>query len=231
MTWHNLTYLAIDVFSLAGPLAWGFTRFSGFNAKWRAFLPGLLGLAALFLIWDAWFTAKGIWGFSEAFHLPFLFFGMPLEEWLFFVCIPFACLFIHDCVKRLPSWHPSEKWARSFFMALSVGLLSVAAFHTDRMYSVTAFGLAGVFSLAIGLGALKHSTGHFTITFLFHCIPFFIVNGILTGIPIVVYDDSQNLGMRMGSIPVEDLAYSLSLIGLNVLFYEYLLAKTSRTPN
>ncbi len=65
----------------------------------------------------------------------------------------------------------------------------------------------------------------FYITFLFMLIPFFIVNGILTGTGIegniVWYNDEENLGIRLGTIPIEDTVYAFSMILMNLsLFYK-----------
>jgi hypothetical protein len=47
-------------------------------------------------------------------------------------------------------------------------------------------------------------------------IPFFIVNGILTGAttpePIVWYSEAHIIGLRMISIPFEDLYYNYALL-------------------
>jgi lycopene cyclase domain-containing protein len=60
--------------------------------------------------------------------------------------------------------------------------------------------------------------------YLFLLIPFFIVNGILTGTgleaPIVWYNNQENLGVRLLTIPIEDTFYGFELIVLNVFFYE-----------
>jgi len=47
---------------------------------------------------------------------------------------------------------------------------------------------------------------------LIHLIPFFAVNGVLTALPIVWYNNSENLNVRLGSVPVEDAFYSLLLL-------------------
>jgi lycopene cyclase domain-containing protein len=41
----------------------------------------------------------------------------------------------------------------------------------------------------------------------------------------VRYNDSENLGIRIGSIPVEDVFFGLELILLNLLFYLHFLKK------
>ena len=57
-------------------------------------------------------------------------------------------------------------------------------------------------------------------------LPFFIVNGILTGTgldsPVVWYNDNENLGLRVLTIPVEDIFYGMELIFLNLLIYQKL---------
>jgi lycopene cyclase domain-containing protein len=229
------TYLAINLFSLAGPLAYGFTRHSGFNARWRAWAPALVVTATLYIAWDIAFTAWGVWGFNFTYHLGLSLFGLPIEEMLFFLCIPFACLFLHDVAERMSLLHMPSHWARKIWMAIGLGCLLVALFHYSHMYTVSAFGLAGTFSVALSLGwlpPLLGREGHFALTYAIHLIPFFLVNGLLTSLPVVVYNDAENLGLRIGSIPADDAIYSLGLIGLNVFLYEWrLVSLKSRGEN
>ena len=64
--------------------------------------------------------------------------------------------------------------------------------------------------------------------------PFFLVNGILTGSglpePIVWYNDAENFGLRLGTIPVEDAIYNLGML-LTVVFVGELIQRTRKTKS
>jgi lycopene cyclase domain-containing protein len=49
----------------------------------------------------------------------------------------------------------------------------------------------------------------------------FIVNGYLTWRPIVIYNEAKMLGIRLFTIPAEDFLFGFTLIGLNLIIWEY----------
>jgi lycopene cyclase domain-containing protein len=54
-------------------------------------------------------------------------------------------------------------------------------------------------------------------------LPFFLfVNGILTGLPVVIYSSHAITGIRVISIPIEDFAYLFALITPTIALYEFL---------
>jgi lycopene cyclase domain-containing protein len=63
--------------------------------------------------------------------------------------------------------------------------------------------------------------GRFYLAYLITLIPFYMINGVLTWLPVVIYNPIEIMGFRVGTIPFEDHFYSLSLFLINVLFYEY----------
>jgi lycopene cyclase domain-containing protein len=62
------------------------------------------------------------------------------------------------------------------------------------------------------------------ISFLIILVPFFIVDAILTGTfieeEVVWYNNSEIIGIRLLTVPVEDIGYAFSLILLNLLLTE-----------
>ena len=180
----------------------------------------------VFIPWDVIFTINGVWGFNSDYFLGFEIFSLPLEEWLFFICIPFACVFTHYA---LLLYFPNLKLNKVATKAISISLVLIlfilALANYDKWYTLVNF------SLAIPLTWLVYKYNpqllqHFFLTFLVMLIPFFIVNGVLTGSwidnQVVWYNDAENLGIRMGTIPVEDSIYAYSMILMNLFFFEYL---------
>ena len=186
---------------------------------------GAIGISMIpFIIWDIGFTENGFWGFNSAYLLGIYWGGLPIEEWLFFVTIPYACTFTHIAITRLS---PTLKLSTHGVHRVSITLLIVFGvlilLNWDKWYTLIDTTLCFVI---LGIAYLTNPAilRRFYFTFLFMLIPFFIVNGVLTGTgieeEIVWYNDLENLGIRMGTIPVEDLIYAFSLILLNLLFID-----------
>jgi lycopene cyclase domain-containing protein len=53
----------------------------------------------------------------------------------------------------------------------------------------------------------------------------FLVNGYLTGTAIVIYNPRFYLGLRLGSIPLEDFFFGFSMVTLSIVFWEYFKAR------
>jgi|TARA_B100000497_G_scaffold49538_1_gene57089 lycopene cyclase domain-containing protein len=184
---------------------------------------------AVFIPWDVIFTINGIWGFNPDYFLNTKILSLPLEEWLFFICIPFACVFTHYALLLyFPKMKLGENSSKSIAVGLMLTLVFVLIFNYDKWYTLVNFSLA----IPLTLIVLKYNPKllqHFFLTFLVMLIPFFIVNGVLTGSwienQVVWYNNAENLGIRMGTIPIEDSIYAYSMILMSLFFFELLSSR------
>lgn len=219
---QSYTYLCIDLLCILIPFIASFYKPSPFYRLWKPFFIANLFVAIPFIIWDIIFTKLGIWGFNPAYLTGYYLFNLPIEEVLFFICIPYACTFTYCAIKYLfPNLTiPRIKYLLSLFFILFSLLLIIIGFN--KSYSL----VTGLITLSLVSYLLYKNinTNYIYITYL--CIlPFFLIsNGLLTGSflsePIVWYNNSENLGLRIGTIPVEDFFYAFSLITLTILIFE-----------
>lgn len=228
------TYLLVNLLSMLFPFLFSFHPRLRFSRHFGPVFTAITAIALPFLVWDHFFTAAGNWSFSPRHTLGPHLFALPLEEVLFFFCIPFACLFIYHVLKvtktrlPLPEAGPRAALFPAAVGALALGLLLLAALHLERAYTAWVFSLSGL-ALLLGLRIwTRERWSFFLAAYLFHLIPFFLVNGILTSLPVVSYNDAENLGIRIYTIPVEDMAYSFLLLFGNMALYEFLLERRRR---
>lgn len=226
------TYLWINLLSMSLPLLLSFEPRFSFYKKFDAVFVAILPVAAFFIAWDVWFTEMGVWGFNPMHLSGFELLNLPIEEWLFFISIPFASLFTYEVV----NYHfPQDVLKRSAQSALIIfaSLLIITGFiHLGRWYTAVTFLLTGTYILLNIFVFKPRYLGQFLIAYLLILIPFLVVNGILTGsyIPeeVVYYNNQENLGIRIFTIPVEDSIYGMLLILMNINVFEWALQRQGK---
>lgn len=226
----NNLYLILNIGSILIPFIFSFHPKILFYKKWTPFIISTSIMMIFFIIWDILFVINGIWGFNEQYLLGLNLLNLPIEEWLFFICIPYACVFTHESlIKFFPNLALTKKATSVVFVLLLVILIIGVINYYARWYTLINFLYLLLLMIIVFLKKRRVLSKIF-ITFLFILIPFFLVNGILTGSfieqPIVWYNDMENMGVRIGSIPVEDLFYAFSML-LTVIFLMELQQKES----
>ncbi|MCH4551014.1 lycopene cyclase domain-containing protein [Aestuariibaculum lutulentum] len=213
-------YLLLNLGSLSVPFLFSFHPKLKFYKHWKGLLLGILAGMLLFIPWDVFFTINQYWGFNPTYYLGKTIFGLPIEEWLFFICIPYACVFTHYALLYyFPNLKLKKRTTKLISYLLIFLFFAVTIYNTDKWYTLINFGVATILTTVI-ITKSPDILQSYLLTFLVMLIPFFIVNGILTGSfihnEVVWYNDHENLGIRMFTIPVEDSVYAFSLILLNL---------------
>lgn len=209
-------YLWLNIGSFIVPFLFSFHPRLQFYKKWKSLAMGILIMMAVFIPWDILFTQNGFWGFNEAYTTGYSFLSLPIEEWLFFICIPYACLFTHYSILALfPNLSLAKQTVEIIYVTLLVILIITLWYYYDRWYTLVNFSY-GIIVLGLVYNYKKQLLQVFFPTYLVILIPFFIVNGVLTGTGIdgqvVWYNNTENLGLRMLTIPVEDVIYNLGML-------------------
>ncbi len=219
-------YLTVNLASIIIPFLASFYPRVPFYKKWKWVWPAILIPAIPFLIWDEYFSRLGVWGFNPEYLTGIYIGSLPLEEVLFFICIPYACVFTYFALNHLIKRDLLCLSHEIISSILIVFLFIAGVYFIEKAYTATTFILLACFIAYLVLKKRARFLGRFYVSFLAILIPFFIVNGILTGSfiagEVVWYDNSENLGIRLGTIPLEDVFYGMLLLMMNVTLYELL---------
>ncbi len=223
------TYLLVNFFTIIVPFIFSFHPKLKFHKTWKAFFPAVIGTGLFFLVWDAYFTSLGVWGFNKTYILDVYLQGLPLEEILFFFCIPYACVFTYHCLNLWLKDRHNDK--------LITPILIFVFLITSVLLFNNAYTLFAFLTLAVLLMIAKYlfKVGWLIKFYLIYGIllfPFLIVNGVLTGTglenPVVWYNEQEIIGWRILTIPFEDIFYGMAMVLMNLLIYKRLLVGSSK---
>ncbi len=217
----NYLYLIIELSAFIIPFVFSFDKRLRFYKHAKSLFVSTLVVALLFISFDIYFTSTGVWGFNSSFHSSLTILKLPIEEWLFFIAIPYASIFTHYClVSYLPAFCLSDKVARAITFTLLLFFCFLIFMVYSKAYTLYILLLL-IATLLISLFDKAKLINRFYLTFLVIMIPFALVNGFLTGSffdnVIVWYNNNEILGIRLLTFPVEDIGYAFSLIFLNIL--------------
>ena len=211
-------YLTIDVASLVFPFLFSFHPRIKFYKEWKFYLPSMLLTALLFIVWDEWFTRINVWGFNPKYLLGIYVGHLPLEEILFFLFIPYCLSFMFHCLPLGIKIGEENSRIKYFNWGIAILIFIIGIISIHQWYTGFTFISTSIFLSTILLLDKKNNFPwkQFWLTYLLGLIPFIIVNGLLTSLPIVTYNNVENLGIRITTIPVEDSVYNLLLFLCNI---------------
>lgn len=215
------TYLFLDIVTIIGPLVLSFDKKVAFYQSWKSFVLSMLPVSLFYILWDIYFTKTGVWKFNVPFLTNNFYFKLPLEEYIFFIVVPYACLFIYACLKAyFPQY---SKKGGQWFIPLFILSIGFTIIYFDKIYTAMTFGLLSVvlgYLIYFEKQLLEKIGTHLFLSWVVALIPMAYVNGILTSKPVLIYNNSENCGFRIGTIPFEDFFYNLLFMVLMIVIFE-----------
>jgi len=217
MIWE---YLIFNLVVVAGPVALSFERGVHYVNRWKYAFMAIALVLIPFIVWDALVTGRH-WWFNHQYIIGMRIAGLPIEEWLFFICVPFSVLFVWEIFSRKTGNPISDnlKFIKKVFLFFP--LPGILLFLLGKEYtglSLISLGLVGLLDLWLSTEILarKNTYLYLGIIFLLNLL----FNGYLTGRPVVLYGESYQLGIRIITIPIEDFIYGFSMLLFNTILFE-----------
>lgn len=223
------SYLIINIASISIPFLWSFEPKVRFINYFRSVLWGILVMSLIFIPWDIVYTRLGVWGFNDSYLTGLNLFGLPVEEWLFFFCIPYSSIFTHEVLKYYIPRNPLDGKDIWITPVLVIILSLILIFNWSNYYTGFVSLSAIIVILFFQYGMKKVDMSRIYFSYLLVLVPFFIVNGILTGTglnePIVWYNEDHFMGIRIGTIPLEDTIYALAMLVISMGIFDLIKKK------
>jgi lycopene cyclase domain-containing protein len=219
-------YFWILIGTISGPFLLSFDKKVHFYTCWKNLFIATVCIAICFLIWDEYFTQMGFWGFTPK-YLQGIYLGhLPLEECLFFILVPYACLFIYEVMKAYFPKRNLKQFAHFFAFGFTLLGLILGLMFTQQAYTTSACIISALLTIGIYYVQKVKWYADFVLAFCVAIIPFLIVNGILTGAftsePVVWYSEKEIIGIRIFTIPMEDVFYNYCMLLPITAIYEWL---------
>ena len=227
-------YIKVLLFSFIIPFIVSFHSRIKLNTYFFPLSLALLTSAIPFILWDIYFTHLGIWGFSPKYNLGILLINLPLEEILFFIIIPFCCLFTYFVLKKFKKFN--LRYNQKTLRVVALILLIFGLISYERTYTFIVCLFSALVLLNISYSKSKWNGYFFSTYIIISLIPFIIVNGILTGYfdpntPPVWYNNDEIIGVKFLTIPAEDFLYNFILMYVNFFLFEFFCNKLLLNEN
>ena len=189
-------YFKILIFSFIIPFIFSFHPKIFFYKKFNILFKSILLTSLPFILWDIIFTSYNIWGFNKNHISNFHIINLPIEEILFFIIIPFCCLYTHYVLEKFNiSLFKIKNW-KSINSIIAISLLVIGLINFYKAYTFFCCVFCSLLIFTIEIKKIKVNYNIFYTSFIIIMIPFIIVNGALTGLfydqIVVWYNNNEN---------------------------------------
>ncbi|KXK26925.1 MAG: hypothetical protein TR69_WS6001000949 [candidate division WS6 bacterium OLB20] len=221
------TYLLINLAILAGPLLLSFDPRVRYYRRWPAVFAAILTVSSAMVFWDIHATAAGHWFFSDAHTIGIRFAGLPLEELLFFVTVPFACLFTWEVVQFYLKKDELLRGMLPLWRIAGIAFMLAGFAAGSRQYTAWVLFLCGGLITILTIFKPEVLIRRSSLIWIgVTAMLFLLFNTVLTAVPVVTYGEDMVSGIRIGTIPLEDSFYNLFML----LAYLTLYLRFRRAP-
>lgn len=222
-------YLIINFFIILFPFLFSFDKRIRFFSKAKSIFYSILITGGLFALWDVLATFRSHWFFNPDYILGVYLWNLPIEEWLFFVTVPFACLFVFESlnvlIKEKMLFSKTNKLFKVLPFVFAILLIVSSFLFLPKEYTFLAILATGLIIFVLAKFSNLFSSKIYWIYFGLTLGLFLIFNYILTSIPIVTYNSSMILNIRVTTIPLEDFFFNFAMLSLLVFCYTFFQKK------
>jgi lycopene cyclase domain-containing protein len=214
-----LNYITLDFLILIFPLILSFKWKFKYYKYYKPLFASIAIVGISYIIWDVIVTFRGDWWFNKEYLIGLEIAGLPIEEILFFIVVPYSCIFIYENFV----YFIKDKeifYNKYFYYIISILFLITGLIFYHQDYTILSLLSCALFFFVANKfypSFLKSRLFWFYIILSF--VAFMIFNYLLTSTIIVFYNPEAIWGIRITTIPLEDFFYNFSMLSFYLMFY------------
>jgi lycopene cyclase domain-containing protein len=214
-------YLYLNLAIIAFPLIFSFEkRLIKFYTKIKPLIISLFLIGIVFVGWDVFATFRGHWSFNPAYVTEMKLLGLPIEEILFFVTVPYSCLFVFEAILYFIDDKQIFASKKRLFSIIGILLILSAFGFYGKEYTFLAIISVGLTFLIVSIVNVRlFSSRSYWIYIFITLLLFLVFNYILTSKPVVQYSLVAITGFRITTIPIEDFFFNFSMLTNYLMVY------------
>jgi lycopene cyclase domain-containing protein len=225
----EINYMMLDILILIFPLLFSYKWVFPYYKKFKPLFISIFIVGGIFILWDILVTFRGDWAFNEAYLIGLKIAGLPIEEILFFIVVPYSCIFIYENLQ----YFFNDKhiyFNKKLYYIISIVFFIIGSIFYYQEYTILAmFSVGAFFFIAATWFSDILKSRNFWFYIIISFVAFIIFNYILTSIPIVTYNPEAIFGGtvdqiwygRFITIPIEDFFYNFSMLSFYLMIYTY----------
>jgi lycopene cyclase domain-containing protein len=215
-----LNYITLDFLILIFPLILSFKWKFRYYKYYKPLFASITIVGLAYIIWDAIVTFRGDWWFNKEYLIGFEIAGLPIEEILFFIVVPYSCIFIYE---NLVYFIKDKEilYNKYFYYLLSILFIIFGLIFYYQDYTILSLlSCALFFFIANQFYPNILKSRNFWLYIFISFVAFLIFNYLLTSTIIVFYNPGAIWGIRITTIPLEDFFYNFSMLSFYLMFYK-----------
>ncbi|KIO76633.1 hypothetical protein TH53_13870 [Pedobacter lusitanus] len=224
----NYTYLLINLVLLLLPVLLFSIRQLNFTNNSKFIVLALLITVFAFSIPTEFLTQFKVIVFNPPFLSGMTLWQLPIEELLLSFILPLCGLAVYLFLNyRYPDNNP-DKYSLAFSNIMLGICIAMLYFGHKKLYTLYTFSILLLFILYIEYVNKIRFMYRFYRAFLVTLIPFYVVYGLLTNLPVLQYTSSETLNFSQFNIPFEAPFYFMGMLLLSVYLFEFFKLRSQR---
>lgn len=185
------------------------------------------------LLLEIFFMRRGISGFIPDYIIKTNFFYLPIEKVLFFITIPYSCIFIYEYIRTKFKKDFLLPYVKKINMLVIFILTFLLLFSFYKEYPFTILALSDIFIYLYFINKLNNNyMGYFYLSYLVTLIPYLISNTLVNNglwfiskSPIIWYNKDKISDLKIFNIPLENTVYFMFFLLTYISIYEFSKSK------